>query len=69
MMLAFKKDFDLLGDDTVDLSTKIERLKNNKGSYDEKRFEDSEAKLLKQIIDEKRANINMSKIERQMKKQ
>ena len=45
-------------------------LKNKIGSYDEKKWlEESKAKLLKQIDDEKRANLIMSRMEKQMKKQ
>ena len=55
MMPVIKKAFDLLGDDIVDLSTEIDAFKNKIGSYDEKWLEESKAKLLKQIDDEKRA--------------
>ena len=53
MMPAVKKAFDLLGDDIIDLSTENDALKNKTGSYDEKWLEESKAKLLKQIDDEK----------------
>ena len=36
MMPAFKKPFDLMGDDIVNLSTENETLKNQTGEYDEK---------------------------------
>ena len=43
-------------------------LRENKiGSYDEKWLEESIAKLLKQIDDEKRANLNMSRMQKQTK--
>ena len=69
MMPAFKKAFDLLGDDIVDLSTENNALKNQIGDYDEKWLEESKAKLLKQIDDEKRANLIMSRMKKQMNKQ
>ena len=46
MMPAIKKDFNLLGDDIVDLSIENDALKNKIGSYDEKWLEESKAKLL-----------------------
>ena len=67
-MTAIKKAFDLMGDDIVELSTKYESLKYEMGSYKEKCLEESKAKLLEQIDDEKRANIFMSKMQKQMKK-
>ena len=57
MMPAFKKNFDLLGDDIVEISTENETLKNQIYGYDQKGLEESEAKLLEQIDDEKRANL------------
>ena len=68
MMPAIKKAFDLLGDDIVDLSAENDALKNIIGSYDEEWLEQSKAKLLKQIDDEKRANLIMSKMKKQMEK-
>ena len=68
MMPAIKKAFDLMGDDTVELSTENESLKNKIG-YDDKWSEESKARLLKQIDDEKRANLIMSRMEKPMKKQ
>ena len=44
-MLANKKDFDLLGDDIVELSTENDFLKNETGDYDEKWVGKSETKL------------------------
>ena len=49
-----------MGDDIVELSTKNESLKNETGSYDKKRLDESKAKPLKQINDEKRASLLMS---------
>ena len=54
MIPANKKIFDLMGDDIVELSTKNECLKIKIGSYDYKWLEESKARLLKQIDDEKR---------------
>ena len=64
-MPAIKKAFNLLGDDIVDLSTKGDALKNKIGSYDEKWLKESKAKLLKQIDDEKRANLIMLRMKKQ----
>ena len=68
MMLAIKKAFYLLGDDIVDLTTENDALKSKIGSYDDKWLEESKAKLLKQIDDEKRANLIMSRMKKQMEK-
>ena len=69
MMPANKKAFDLMGDDIVDLSTKNDTLKNKIGDYDERWLQESKAKLLKDIDDEKRANLIMSRMKKQMNKQ
>ena len=61
MMPAIKKAFILMGNDIVELHTENESLKNKIGSDDEKCLEEFRAKLLKQIDDEKKANIIMSK--------
>ena len=68
MMPAIKKAFNLLGDDIVELSTENDALKNKKGSYDEKWLEESKSSLLQQIDDEKRANLIMSRMKKQMNK-
>ena len=68
MKPAIKKAFDLLGEPIVELSTKNDVLKNEIGIYDGKWLEESKAKLLKQIDDEKRANLIMSRMQKQMKK-
>ena len=68
MMTAIKKAFNLLGDDIVELHTKNESLQNKIGSYDEKWFEESKTRLLNQIDDEKRANLIISKLKKQMNK-
>ena len=67
-MPAIKKAFDLLGDDIVELSTENDALKNNIGSYDEKWLEESKNKMLKQIDDEKRGILIMSRMKKQMEK-
>ena len=69
VMPAIKKAFNLLGDDIFELSTENDALKNKIGSYDEKWLEESKLKLLKQIDDEKRANLIMSRMKKQMNKQ
>ena len=68
MMPAIKKAFNLLGDDIIELSTENETLKNKIGDYDEKWLEESKRKLLKDIDDEKRANLIMSRMKKQMDK-
>ena len=69
MMPAIKKAFNLMGNDIIELSTENDALKNKIGSYDEQWLELSKAKLLKEIDDEKRANIIMSRMKKQMNKQ
>ena len=69
MMPAIKKAFNLLGDDLVELSVENESLKNQIGDYNEKWLQESKAKLLKDIDDEKRANLIMSRMKKQMNKQ
>ena len=69
MMPAIKKAFNLMGDDIVELSTENDALKNKIGSYDEKWLEESKNKMLKQFDDEKRANLTMSRMKKQMNKQ
>ena len=69
VMPAIKKAFILMGDDIIELSTENDALKNKIGSYDERWLEESKAKLLKEIDDEKRANIIMSRMKKQMNKQ
>ena len=69
MMPAIKKAFNILGDDIIELSTENDVLKNQIGDYNQKWLDESKVKLLKDIIDEKRANIIMSRIKKQMNKQ
>ena len=68
MMPAIKKAFNLLGDDIIELSVENDALKNQIGIYDQKWLEESKAKLLKDINDEKRANLIMSRMKKQMNK-
>ena len=67
-MPAIKKASNLLGEDIVELSTENGALKDKRGSYDEKWLEKSENKKLKPIDDEKRANLIMSRMKKQMEK-
>ena len=69
MMPAFKKAFDIMGDDRVDLSRENETLKNQIGDCDENWLEESKAKLLKQMDDDKRAKLITSRMQKQMIKQ
>ena len=69
MIPAIKKAFNLMGDDIEELCTENDALKNKIGSYDEKWPEESKTKLLKQIDDEKKANLIMSRMKKQMNKQ
>ena len=68
MMPAIKEAFTLMGNDIVDLSTEIDALKEKIGDYDEKWLQESKEKLLKDIDDEKRANLIMSRMKKQMNK-
>ena len=68
MMPAIKKAFNLMGDDIVELSVENESLKNQIGEYGEKWLQESKAKLLKDIDDEKRAKLIMSRMKKQIKK-
>ena len=58
-----------MGDDIVELSTENDAFRNKIGSYDENWLEESKSKLLKQIDDEKRANLKMSRFKKLMSKQ
>ena len=68
MMPAIKKAFNLLGDDIVDLSTENDALTEKIGDYVERWLQESKEKLLKDIDDEKRANLIMSRMKKQMNK-
>ena len=69
MMPAIKKAFNLLGDGIIDLTTENDALKAKIGDYDEKWLQKSKEKLLKDIDDEKRANLIMSRMKKQMNKE
>ena len=56
-------------DDILELHTENETFKNKVGSHNEKWFEESKLKLLKQNDDEKRPNLVMSRMKKQMNKQ
>ena len=68
MMPAIKEAFTLMGNDIIDLSTENDALKEKIGDYDEKWLQESKEKLLKDIDDEKRANLIMSRMKKQMNK-
>ena len=68
MMPAIKKAINVLGDDIIELSTENDVLKNQLGEYDQKWLEESKTKLLKDMNDEKRANLIMSRMKKQMNK-
>ena len=67
-MPAIKKAFNLLGDDVIELSVENDALKNQIGNNDKEWLEESKAKLLKEIDDDKRANLLMSRMQKQMGK-
>ena len=69
MMAAMKKAFNLLGDDIIELSVENDALKNQIGNYNQKWLEESKAKLLKDNDDEKRVNLIMSRMKKEMNKQ
>ena len=66
IMPAFKKAFDFIGDDIVELSTENDSLKNHLGDYDQKWLYESEANLLKQMDVEKGFYLFMSRMKKQM---
>ena len=68
MTPAIKKFSHLLGDSIVELSIENDDLKNKIGDFNEKMLEESKDKLLKQINDEKRASLIMSRMKKQMNK-
>ena len=68
MIPAIKKAFTLMGNDIVDLSTENDALKEKIGDYDEKWLQESKEKLLKDIDDEKRANLIRTGMKKQMNK-
>ena len=64
MMPAIKKAFDLMGEAIVELSTKNDALKNKTADYDGNWLQESKDRLLKQIDDEKRAKLFMSRMKK-----
>ena len=66
VMPAIKKAFNVLGDDIIELPTENDVLKNQIGDYNQKWLDESKAKLLKDISDEKRANIILARMKKQM---
>ena len=67
VMPTSKKAFNLMGDDIVELGVENEALKNQIGDCDEKWLQESKAKLLEDIDDEKRAVLVMSRMKKQIK--
>ena len=57
-----------MGDEILVLSTENDALKNQIGDFEQKWLEESKANLIKQIDDEKRANLIMSRMKKQMEK-
>ena len=68
MMPSIAKAFDLMGDNIVEIFAENGTLKNQIGDLDQKWLEEFKAKLSKQIVDDKRANLIMSKMKKQMQK-
>ena len=68
MMPAIKKAFNLMGDDIVELHRENESVKTKIGSYDEKWLEEAKVRLLQHIDDDKRSNLIMSRMKKQMTK-
>ena len=68
MTPAIKKAFNLLGDDKVELYTRNEALENQISVFDEKWLDGSKTKLLKQIDDEKRSKLILSRLKKQIEK-
>ena len=58
-----------MGGDIVELYSENDCLKTKMGFYDKKWLEESKAKLLKQLDDENKANLFMSRVEKQVKKE
>ena len=68
IMHAIKWGISLLGIDIIGIPTGNDALKNKKGSYDQQWLEETKAKLLKQINDDKRVNLIMSRVKKQMER-
>ena len=69
MKHVVEKTFDIMGDNLVELSTENELLENKLSFYDEKWLQQSKCKLLRQVDDKKKANLIMSRMQKQMIKQ
>ena len=69
MMPVIKKAFILMGDNLVEFSVDNESLKNQIGEQNEKWLQESKVKLLKEIDNEKRAKLIMSRMKKQTNKQ
>ena len=69
MKPSIKKPFDLMDDDIVEISRENDTLRNEIDYCDEKCLEESKRKHSKHIDDEKRANLTMFIMGKQMKKQ
>ena len=67
-LVSMMPAINLMGDDIVELSAENESLKSQIGEYDERWLQESKAKLLKEIDNEKRANLIMSRMKKQMNK-
>ena len=67
VMPAIEKTFDILGNDILEFFTGKKSLKNQIDSYNDKLLEESEAMLLEQFDDEKRANWVISTLEKKGK--
>ena len=59
---CYKKAFNIMGDTILELSTENGTLKTKIGSCDEEWIKKSEKNLLKQIDEEKSANLVMSRM-------
>ena len=68
MMPGIKKAFDFIVGDILDLSTEKEPLQYKLNFYDENWLHQPKANLLKQIHDDKRANLITSRIQKQTEK-
>ena len=67
-MPAIKTAFNMLGDDIIELSVENNALKNQISDFDQKWLQESKAKRLKDINNEKRAILIMSRMKKQMNK-
>ena len=56
-----------MGDDIIELDAENKTLENKIENYAEKWLEESKARLLKQIIDDKRASIIMERMKKTIK--